>query len=115
MITYVINCLCYPLIFQEVILSLHTDQHSVPEDVYTLYSSVLRLDMLSARVEDPAVPRRLLACALSALKCCGSKGAHVVLSASDKCMAEFYSKLGFFPVAPQIDRPGDEIYLGRPF
>ncbi|XP_005109147.1 protein O-GlcNAcase [Aplysia californica] len=98
---------------EEVIQSFHCDQPMVPEEVYTLYPSVLRLDILPTRVEDPAIPRRLLACALSALKSCGSKGAHCVLSVGDKFMVDFYSKLGFFPVSA-VDKPGDDVYLGRP-
>ena len=96
-----------------MIQSFHSDQAVLPEEVYTVYPSVLRLDLLPARVEDPAIPRRLLACGLAALKSSGSKGAHCVLSVGDKFMFDFYSKLGFFP-STNMERAGDEIYLGRP-
>ena len=101
------------LFLQEVIQSFHSDQPRIPEEVYNNYPSVLRMDVIPSRVEDPAIPRRLLACALSSLKSCGSKGAHVMLNVSDKFMIDFYSKLGFFLASPS-DKPGDDIYLGRP-
>lgn len=94
--------------------SFHAEPRSVSEEIYSMYPSVLRLDILPSRVEDPALPRRLLACVLSALKCSGSRGAHCELNASDKFMVDFYTKLGFFSLTTVDDGGESTVYLGRP-
>lgn len=79
-----------------------------------MYPSGLRMDILPNRVEDPAIPRRLLASVLSALKSSGSKGVHCELSGGDKFMIDFYAKLGLFPITTMEEPRGDAVYLGRP-
>lgn len=101
-------------IFQEVIQGFHNEQRTVPDEIYAMYPSVLRLDILPSRVEDPALPRRLLACVLSALKCMGSKGVHCELNIGDKFMVDFYAKLGFFAITTMEEGSEDAVYLGRP-
>lgn len=103
---------CSPV--EEVIQGFYADQKTVSDEVYNQFPSVLRLDVLTSRVEDPALPRRLLACVLSALKCNGSKGVHCELSVGDKFLIDFYSKLGFFPVTSMGEIGEDTVYLGRP-
>lgn len=93
-------------------MSFHTEPLAVKEAVYQSYPSVLRLDVLVSRMYDPAVPRRLLACALCALKAVGSKGVHTKLNSGDKFMMDFYSKLGFFSIPPAEDDP-EVVYMGR--
>ncbi|KAL5021377.1 hypothetical protein ScPMuIL_000532 [Solemya velum] len=98
---------------EEVILSFHTEQRKLSNAIAARYPSVLRLDILPNHIEDPAVPKRLLACVISALKTNGSIGVHVELNVGDKYMLEFYRKLGFFPISVN-DAVSDEIlYLGR--
>ncbi|KAL8621289.1 hypothetical protein ACOMHN_008114 [Nucella lapillus] len=92
--------------------SFHTEPLAVKEAVYLSYPSVLRLDVLVSRMYDEAVPRRLLACALCALKAVGSKGVHTKLNSGDQFMVDFYSKLGFCPIPPAQDDP-DVVYMGR--
>ncbi|GFN82438.1 cell division cycle-associated protein 7-like [Plakobranchus ocellatus] len=99
---------------EEVIQSFHGEQKIISDEVYSQFPSVLRLDVLPNRVEDPALPRRLLACALCALKCNGSKGVHCELSIGDKFLMDFYTKLGFFPVTPMDEIGEDTLCLGRP-
>ncbi|CAL1530759.1 unnamed protein product [Lymnaea stagnalis] len=98
----------------EVIQGFHNEQRNVPEEIYSMYPSSLRLDILPSRVEDPALPRRLLACVLSALKSSGSKGVHCELNVGDKFMIDFYAKLGFFAITIMEETSEDTIYLGRP-
>ncbi|XP_076437462.1 protein O-GlcNAcase-like [Babylonia areolata] len=97
---------------EEMMVSFHTEPLAVKEAVYLSYPSVLRLDVLVSRMYDPAVPRRLLACALCALKAVGSRGVHTKLNSGDKFMMDFYSKLGFFAVTTTEDDP-DVLYMGR--
>ncbi|CAG5130642.1 unnamed protein product [Candidula unifasciata] len=99
---------------QEIIQSFHAEPRVVSDEIHAVYPSVLRLDILPSRVEDPALPRRLLACVLSALKCSGSRGVHCELNASDKCMVDFYTKLGFFSLTTVEENGGSTVYLGRP-
>ncbi|XP_052226064.1 protein O-GlcNAcase-like [Dreissena polymorpha] len=96
---------------EELILGFHSDQPELPECVSTPFPSVLRLDVLSDRMEDRAVTKRLLACCLCALRAQGSTGAHVELSVGDKCMLEHYRLLGF-NVVKHSDN-GKTVYLGR--
>lgn len=95
-------------------MSFHESVPELGEEVYRCYPSVLRLDILANRMSDPAVPRRLLACVLCALKALGSYGVHTELHAGDKYMADSYSKLGFFAVGTDPDTSShDNIYMGR--
>ncbi|KAH9524612.1 hypothetical protein Btru_027330 [Bulinus truncatus] len=103
---------CSPV--DEVIQSFHNAARPVPEEIHSKFPSVLRLDILPSRVEDPALPRRLLACILCALKCSGSKGVHCELNVGDKFMVDFYAKLGFFALTPVEEPCEDAIFLGRP-
>lgn len=94
-------------------MSFHTEQRKLPNGIAARYPSVLRLDILPNHIEDPAVPKRLLACVISALKTNGSIGVNVELNVGDKYMLEFYRNLGFFPISA-TDLVSDEmIYLGR--
>lgn len=93
-------------------LAFHRKPTEAPTCVTSMFPSVLRLDVLSDRMEDLAVTKRLLACSLSALKACGSKGVHVELSVGDKCMLEHYRLLGF-QVVKNSDTLDDVVYLGR--
>ena len=97
-------------------LSFHSDPSDPGEEVYHRYPSVLRLDILASRLTDPAVPRRLLACALCALKAAGSYGAHTELNAGDEFMADIYAKLGFVTTGSESDKSSEDmIYMGRQF
>lgn len=101
---------------EEVMLSFHSDSVEVTDEIYRCYPSVLRLDILASRMCDPAVPRRLLACALCALKAAGSYGVHTELNAGDEFMADFYGKLGFFTVGCEGEKSSDDMmYMGRLF
>ncbi|KAK7484904.1 hypothetical protein BaRGS_00023824 [Batillaria attramentaria] len=101
---------------EEVMLSFHNDPVEVSEEIYRCYPSVLRLDILPNRMCDPAVPRRLLACALCALKAAGSYGVHTELNAGDEFMADFYAKLGFFTVGGDAEKGSEDmVYMGRLF
>ena len=103
-------------LFQEVMLSFHNEPTGPGEDVYQRYPSVLRLDILASRLTDPAVPRRLLACALCALKAAGSCGVHTELNAGDEFMADVYAKLGFITVGTESEKSSEDmIYMGRLF
>ena len=93
-------------------MSFYTEPLEVKDEVYQCYPSVLRLDVMVSRMYDPAVPRRLLASALCALKATGSKGVHTTLNSGDKFMTDFYGKLGFVPI-PVNDKSANTIYMGR--
>ena len=106
-------CVC---VLQEVMLSFHSEPVDPGEEVYQRYPSVLRLDILASRLTDPAVPRRLLACVLCALKAAGSCGVHTELNAGDEFMADIYAKLGFITVVSESDKSSqDTVYMGRLF
>lgn len=93
-------------------LGFHSEPVETPVCVTSMFPAVLRLDVLSDRMEDLAVTKRLLACSLSSLKALGCKGVHVELSVGDKCMLEHYRLLGFQPVKGA--ESGEEtVYLGR--
>lgn len=101
---------------EEVMISFHGKMLEVPDEVHKCYPSVMRLDVLAHRMCDPAVPRRLLACILCALKAVGSYGVHVELNPGDKYMADFYVKLGFVPITTNAQNLSEEVvYMGRPF
>ena len=76
------------------------------------FPSTIKLDVIPSRVEDLALTKRLLASALSALKCKGSTGVHVEVNVGDKYILEQYRHLGFVPLK-NIGAEGDTIYLGR--
>ena len=99
------------MMLQEIMMGFHGESRLVPNNVYSQFPSVLRLDVLPPRVEDPAVPKRLAACVMSALKASGSTGVHVELNAGDKCMIGFYVMLGFVQL-PDVSFD-DIVYLGR--
>lgn len=104
--------MCLGLYFQEIMLGFHSEPVETPVCVTSIFPAVLRLDVLSDRMEDLAVTKRLLACSLSALKAVGCKGVHVELSVGDKCMLEHYRLLGFQTVKTS-DTVEDTVYLGR--
>lgn len=93
-------------------LSFHGDTSEAPAIVATSFPALVRLDVLSSRMEDLAVTKRLLACALSAVKAKGCTGVRVELSVGDKCMLEHYRLLGFLPVK-ETENLEDTVYLGR--
>jgi hypothetical protein len=93
-------------------MSFHGDVVDTPVSVTTAFPALIRLDVLTSRMEDLAVTKRLLACALSALRAKGATGVHVELSVGDKCMLEHYRLLGFVPVKDS-DNLEDTVYLGR--
>ena len=93
-------------------MAFHNEQVETPVCVTSMFPAVLRLDVLSDRMEDLAVTKRLLATSLSALKASGCKGVHVELSVGDKCMLEHYRLLGFQPVTAS-DSSENTIFLGR--
>ncbi|XP_064600091.1 protein O-GlcNAcase-like [Liolophura sinensis] len=97
----------------EVISDFHQTQVPVPFSIATRYPSIARIDVLSGRLADEAVPKRLLACMISALKTNGSIGIHVGLSSGDKCMFDHYSRLGFCPLGNQEGTPEGSVFLGR--
>ncbi|XP_067658017.1 protein O-GlcNAcase-like isoform X2 [Haliotis asinina] len=97
----------------ELILSFHNEQQMIPEVLYKRYPSLLRVDVLPNRIEDPAVPKRLLACALCAVKTSGSIGVHCELTVGDKYMMDCYAKLGFVPITGPDCMSDDAIFLGR--
>lgn len=96
---------------EEVMLGFHCESTPTPADVTKTLPSVIRLDILSSRIEDLAVPKRLLACALSSLRARGSTGVHVELNVGDKHMTEHYRSLGFVPIKTEADT--ENIYYGR--
>jgi len=96
---------------EEMMATFHTEAIEVKEDVYQYYPSVLRLDVMISRMYDPAVPHRLLAATLCALKGAGSKGVHTKLNSADKFMVDFYTKLGFTSIVT-TDSPAI-VYMGR--
>ncbi|KAK7109534.1 protein O-GlcNAcase-like [Littorina saxatilis] len=100
---------------EKIMLSFHTESLEVREDVYLSYPSVVRMDVMFSRVYDPAVPQRLLASALCAIKAAGSKGVHTKLNSGDKFMVDFYTKLGFvlIPAPAAADQTSEFVYMGR--
>lgn len=78
-----------------------------------MYPSACRIDFIPERVVDYSVPKRLLACALSAMKSSNSTGIHVEMNVGDKCMIDHYRRLGFFPVSGPDCNMDDVVYLGR--
>lgn len=97
---------------EEVMLSFHGEVQETPVSVTSAFPAQVRLDVLTGRMEDLAVTKRLLACALSTLRAKGATGVHVELSVGDKCMLEHYRLLGFVPVK-NSDNLEDTVYLGR--
>lgn len=97
---------------QELIESFYAPFEERPVCVTTSFPSVVRIDVLSSRMEDLALSKRLLACALCALKAKGSTGVHVQLNATDKYMQEHYRLLGFIPIKTG-EEEGKYVYMGR--
>lgn len=93
--------------------SFHSESLEVPEEVYKSYPSVLRMNVLVDRMADPAVPRRLLASVLCALKASGSHGVHTRLNISDKYLADFFTKLGFGSITLVESLSEGVAYMGR--
>jgi len=93
-------------------LGFHGEVVDTPECVTSMFPAVVRLDVLSDRMEDLAVTKRLLACTLSAMKESGCTGVHVELSVGDKYMLEHYRMLGFQPIKDS-DLIEGTVFLGR--
>jgi hypothetical protein len=101
---------------QEVMLSFHSESTDPAEDVLQRFPSILRLDVLPSRLTDPAVPRRLLACALCSLKAVGRGGVFTELNGGDEFLADVYAKLGFMTINCEPDKGSDDMmYMGRMF
>lgn len=101
------------IILQEVISSFHGEQHFVPESVHNLYPACIRIDFIPPRVVDHSVPKRLLACAMAALKTNGATGIHVEMNIGDKSMIDHYQRLGFTQLTVPDIKSEDVVYLGR--
>ncbi|XP_071171502.1 protein O-GlcNAcase-like [Mytilus edulis] len=97
----------------EVISSFHGEQHFVPESVHNLYPACIRIDFIPPRVVDHSVPKRLLACAMAALKTNGATGIHVEMNIGDKSMIDHYQRLGFTQLTVPDIKSEDVVYLGR--
>lgn len=68
------------------------------------------MDVLSSRVTDPTMTKRLLACTMCALKTNGSIGIFCELQVGDKFMVDFYTRLGFSPLE---SADTEAVYMGR--
>ncbi|CAH1782880.1 unnamed protein product [Owenia fusiformis] len=97
---------------EETIAKFHDFKPFLPDQLYEKYPSMLRIDILPERAVDPNIPRRMIACVLSALKSNGSQGVHCELDPTDEAYLEFYSKLGFFTVPLDPVCP-DSTIVGR--
>ena len=97
-----------------MIASIHNDHRPIPECVLEKFISAVRIDFIPHRVIDYAVPKRLLMCAINAMKTNGSAGVHVEMNVGDKCMIDHYLRLGFFPITVNDPLMEDLVYLGRP-
>lgn len=76
------------------------------EGIYRKYPGMIRINLLPS-VCDLNVSKRLLACALSALKVNSVTGVHVVVGRNDHYMRSFLGKLGFSEL-PSADRIFDD-------
>ncbi|XP_077991979.1 protein O-GlcNAcase-like [Glandiceps talaboti] len=94
---------------EEMIISFHEHKTYLPDDLFTRYPSMLKIDVLPS-VEDKSVVKNMLACALSALKANGSQGACAEVGVGDKNKIEFYSQLGFFEI-PSADKTSDDVLI----
>jgi len=84
----------------------------VPDAIHTQHPSVMTCSLLPS-VMDQSVAKRLVICLLAALRANGSFGVYVPVSAQDRALLEFYSKLGFVELSHGTS--ADTIYLGRIF
>ncbi|XP_074640311.1 protein O-GlcNAcase-like isoform X2 [Tubulanus polymorphus] len=99
---------------EEIIMSLYEDKMQISDGLYQHYPSVIRMDILPERIDDPAVVKRLLACVLAALKANGSHGVHTEVSVGDRQIFDFYTRLGFFDCTGSlVPVPEDVAVLGR--
>nr|SVE78081.1 EOG090X01OH [Daphnia lumholtzi] len=88
---------------------LHTND--LPDALLTYHPSQLKM-WLSDTVIDHSVSKRLLTCAVAALRAHGSSGCHVY--DVDVCSMEFYSRLGFVELK-NVTHDQDVMYFGRIF
>nr|SVE74972.1 EOG090X01OH [Daphnia dolichocephala] len=88
---------------------LHTED--LPDALLTYHPSQLKM-WLSDTVIDHSVSKRLLTCAVAALRAHGSSGCHVY--DVDVCSVEFYSRLGFVELK-NVTHGQDVMYFGRIF
>lgn len=96
-----------------MISSFHGEQHLVPESLSLLYPASIRIDFIPPRVIDHSVPKRLLACAMAALKTNGAVGIHVEMNIGDKSMIDHYRGLGFAQLMVPDMKSEEVVYLGR--
>lgn len=87
----------------ELIHELHFNEADLDEQVYRKFPALIRMNILIS-VCDPNVAKRLLVCALSALKMHCVTGVHVPVPIDDQYMRNFFSKLGFaeLPTEQQV-------------
>jgi len=100
---------------EEIISGFYeTDRPEVHETISKNYPSVVRIDILPEKIEDPSIVKGALACVMAALKTNGSTGMHCEVSMADQQMNEFYSKLGFVNLSTTIPPVSeDSIIMGR--
>lgn len=110
-----LNILLYFYLFylQEVIMSFYIFQRCTFFFVIQRYFFVIRLDFILVRVEDYSVFKRLLACVVMALKTSGLIGIYVEMNVGDKCMIDYYQRMGFFSIVDIFGVFDDVVYLGR--
>ncbi|XP_014662166.1 PREDICTED: protein O-GlcNAcase-like isoform X2 [Priapulus caudatus] len=98
---------------EEIIMSFYNYKRYLPSNLYNSFPSIVRMSLLP-RVSDVSLPKRMMACVLSAVKANGSKGAYCEVSIGDKHVMNMYTGLGFFQVT-MLDEYSDEVIaLGRP-
>ncbi|XP_022670816.1 protein O-GlcNAcase-like isoform X3 [Varroa destructor] len=95
----------------EIINGLHSPS-SPTWTTYPAYPSLLVMALLP-QIDDGSLAKRLLACAIAALKANGSHGAHVKLNAADHNMINFYARLGFQEICREDN--DETVVLGRMF
>lgn len=99
---------------EEIMSSFHARAVKVPEVVYKHHPSRVTMSILPS-IMDSSVSKRLLACVLAALKANGSHGVFSQVTAGDKNVVEFYTKLGFLEIALPEFLDDDIFFLGRTF
>lgn len=105
--------LFYLFYLQEVIMSFYIFQRCIFFFVIQRYFFVIRLDFILVRVEDYSVFKRLLACVVMVLKTSGLIGIYVEMNVGDKCMIDYYQRMGFFSIVDIFGVFDDVVYLGR--
>lgn len=105
-----------PVHLKDLAISLQRLQLDLPADVLTSHPSQLRMG-LSNSVIDHSVSKRLLTCAVAALRANGSSGCHVQLTNRDSSSMELYSRLGFIELknVSKEQLCEDVVYFGRIF